>query len=91
MNELHDNPQLPMTACYTQPFRILNLYAGIGGNRTKWGDKHQITAVEFNSKIADKYKQLYPNDTVIVADAHQYLLDHYKEFDFIVSIPMWCD
>ena len=72
---------------YTQPFRILNLYAGIGGNRAKWGNEYQITAVEFNAKIAEKYSKLYPNDTVIVADAHQYLLEHFKEFDFIWSSP----
>ena len=67
--------------------KILNLYAGIGGNRKLWGDEHEITAVEFEDKIADKYCELFPNDTVIVADAHQYLLDHYKEFDFIWSSP----
>lgn len=67
--------------------RILNLYAGIGGNRKLWGDEHEITAVEYKQDIADVYKQLFPNDTVIVADAHQYLLDHYKEFDFIWSSP----
>lgn len=67
--------------------KILNLYAGKGGNRKKWGNNHEITAVEFDSKIADIYKKLYPNDTVIVGDAHQYLLDHYKEFDFIWSSP----
>lgn len=67
--------------------KILNLYAGIGGNRKLWGDEHQITAVEINPEIAAVYQALYPNDTVIVADAHQYLLDHYKEFDFIWSSP----
>ena len=67
--------------------KILNLYAGIGGNRKLWGDDHEITAVEFNEKIADKYRKLYPNDNVIVADAHEYLLDHHKEFDFIWSSP----
>ena len=30
--------------------KILNLYAGIGGNRKLWGDEHEITAVELNSK-----------------------------------------
>ncbi len=30
---------------------------------------------------------MYPNDTVIVTDAHQYLLDHYSEYDFIWSSP----
>lgn len=67
--------------------KILNLYAGIGGNRKLWGDEHEIVAVESEQYIADVYRQLYPNDTVIVADAHQYLLDHYKEFDFIWSSP----
>lgn len=66
---------------------ILNLYAGIGGNRKLWGNEHKITAVEYNEKIADKYRALYPNDNVIVADAHEYLLDHYKEYDFIWSSP----
>lgn len=67
--------------------KILNLYCGIGGNRKLWGDEHQITAVEFDSKIADKYKALFPNDIVIVADAHKYLLEHYLEFDFIWTSP----
>lgn len=64
---------------------ILNCYAGIGGNRKLWGDDHNITSVECYSNISSIYKDLYPNDTVIVGDAHQYLLDHYQEFDFI-----WC-
>lgn len=67
--------------------KILNLYAGIGGNRKLWGDEHEITAVEYKPEIADVYKGFYPNDTVIVADAHQYLLDHFQEFDFIWSSP----
>lgn len=67
--------------------KILNLYAGIGGNRKLWGDEHEITGVESDKYIAAVYKVLYPNDKVIVGDAHQYLLDHYKEFDFIWSSP----
>lgn len=27
--------------------KILNLYAGIGGNRKLWGDEHEITAFDF--------------------------------------------
>lgn len=65
--------------------KILNCYAGIGGNRKLWGDSHNITAVEFDPKIAAIYQDLFPNDTVIVGDAHEYLLNHYREFDFI-----WC-
>ena len=67
--------------------KILNLYAGIGGNRKLWGNEHEITAVEINPQIAKIYQDFFPNDTVIVADAHQYLLEHYKEFDFIWSSP----
>ena len=70
--------------------KILNLYCGIGGNRKLWtpkGDEHEITAVELNSSIAKIYQDLFPNDKVIVGDAHQYLLEHYQEFDFIWSSP----
>jgi len=67
--------------------KILNLYAGIGGNRKLWGDEHEITAVEINPEIAKIYQHFFPNDKVIIADAHQYLLDHFKEYDFIWSSP----
>ena len=67
--------------------RILNLYAGIGGNRKLWGDEHEITAVEYNPDIASVYQDIYPNDTVIVGDAHDYLIKNYKEFDFIWASP----
>lgn len=65
--------------------KILNLYAGIGGNRKLWGDQHEITAVEYDPEIAAIYKAHFPNDNVVVGDAHQYLLDHHAEFDFIWS------
>lgn len=67
--------------------KILNLYAGIGGNRQLWGNEHEITAVEIDPNIAAIYKDLYPNDTVIVGDAHEYLRKHFREFDFIWSSP----
>ena len=70
--------------------KILNLYACLGGNRYKWNQVKndiEVTAVELDEEIAKLYQERFPNDTVIVADAHQYLLDHYKEFDFIWSSP----
>jgi DNA (cytosine-5)-methyltransferase 1 len=67
--------------------KILNLYACLGGNRYKWGNDHEIAAVELDPELARMYQERFPNDKVIVADAHQYLLDHYKEFDFIWSSP----
>jgi DNA (cytosine-5)-methyltransferase 1 len=66
--------------------KVLNLYAGIGGNRKLW-ENVEVTAVEINSHIAEIYQDFYPNDKVIVGDAHQYLLEHFKEFDFIWSSP----
>lgn len=66
--------------------KVLNLYAGIGGNRKLWGGV-EVTAVEINPSIAAIYADLYPNDTVIVGDAHQFLLDHYNEFNFIWASP----
>ncbi len=67
--------------------KILICYAGIGGNRKLWGESHEITAVELNEDVAKIYQDLFPNDKVVVADAHKYLLQHYKEFDFIWSSP----
>lgn len=67
--------------------KILNLYAGIGGNRKLWGNEHDITAVEYDPKIAEIYQDFFPNDKVIVGDAHQYLLDNFKNYDFIWSSP----
>ena len=68
--------------------KILNLYAGIGGNRKLWLDNEiEVTAVELNPEIAAIYKEFFPNDKIIVGDAHRYLLEHYKEFDFIWSSP----
>jgi DNA (cytosine-5)-methyltransferase 1 len=67
--------------------RILNLYAGIGGNRKLWGDEHEVTAVEYDQATADVYKSLFPNDTVVVGDAHEYLLKNYMNFDFIWASP----
>ncbi len=67
--------------------KILNLYAGIGGNRKLWGNEHQITAIENNKEIAKIYQDNFPNDKVIVMDAHDFLLVYFKSFDFIWSSP----
>jgi len=75
-------------------YKILNLYACLGGNRYKWdevaeeaGIELEVTAVEWDEELAKLYQERFPNDKVIVADAHQYLLDKYKDFDFIWSSP----
>ena len=67
-------------------FKVLNLYACLGGNRYKWTDC-EVTAVELDPEAGRLYQERFPNDKVIIADAHQYLLDHFQEFDFIWSSP----
>lgn len=69
--------------------KVLNLYACLGGNRYKWDEVAdiEVTAVEWDEELARLYQERFPNDKVIVSDAHQYLLDHYQEFDFIWSSP----
>jgi DNA (cytosine-5)-methyltransferase 1 len=67
--------------------KILNGYSGIGGNRKLWTGDIEVTAVEDVLEIAKVYQDLFPNDKVIVTDAHQYLLEHFQEFDFIWLSP----
>lgn len=66
--------------------RVLNLYSGIGGNRKLWKNV-DVTAVEIEPNIAKIYQDLFPKDKLIIGDAHDYLLEHYNEFDFIWSSP----
>lgn len=66
--------------------KVLNLYSGLGGNRKLWKDV-EVTAVEIDEKIAAVYSQNFPVDKMIIGDAHKYLLDHYKEFEFIWISP----
>lgn len=67
--------------------KILNLYACIGGNRKKWGDTHDVTAVEIKPELANYYKKLFPKDKVVIGDAHEFLLNNYNDFDIICGSP----
>lgn len=67
--------------------KILNLYAGVGGNRKYWDNNIEVTAVESEERIAKIYQQYFVNDKVIVTDAHEYLRAHYTEYDIIWSSP----
>lgn len=74
--------------------KILNLYACLGGNRYKWDEvskeaniEIEVTAVELDEELAKLYQERFPNDKVIIADAHKYLLENFKYFDFIWSSP----
>ena len=66
----------------------------MGGNRLKWdevasaaGIQIHVTAVENDIHLCELYQERFPDDLVIHGDAHQYLLDHFREFDFIWSSP----
>jgi DNA (cytosine-5)-methyltransferase 1 len=65
--------------------KILNTYAGIGGNRKLWGEEHEITAVEIDPKIADIYSRNFMDDEIIIDDAMKYIKEHRNKYDFI-----WC-
>ena len=70
--------------------KILNLYACLGGNRYKWNEVKEdieVTAIELDPELAKLYQDRFPNDNVVVADAHQYLLDYFDDFDFVWSSP----
>jgi DNA (cytosine-5)-methyltransferase 1 len=75
-------------------YKILNLYACLGGNRYKWDDvakengfNIEVTAVEWDKELAKLYQERFPNDTVVVTDAHEYLRLNFQDFDFIWSSP----
>jgi len=70
-----------------EKMNVLNLYAGIGGNRKLWPKECQVTAIELNPQIAATYQKFFPQDKVITTDAHYYLLKHFEKFDFIWSSP----
>jgi len=66
--------------------KVLNLYAGLGGNRKLWNDC-KVTAVEMEEDIVEVYKDQFPNDEVVIGDAHEYLLNNHDKYDFIWSSP----
>lgn len=70
------------------------MYACLGGNRYKWdevaekaGVKIIVTAVELDPILAKMYQERFPNDIVVIGDAHQYLLDHHHEHDIVWTSP----
>lgn len=78
--------------------KLLNLYAGLGGNRKLWSDV-RVTAVEQDPRVAKIYSVNFPGDECLVQDAPNYLLEYYRGFHFIWSSPpcpthskmsLWC-
>ena len=71
----------------TMVIKVLHTFCGIGGCRKDWPTNIQVTAVEFNEEAAAIYKELFPQDEVIVADAYEYIRLHWNEYDFIWASP----
>ena len=68
--------------------KILNLYSGIGGNTKNWDrNKYDVTSIEYHNGIGSAYNHFFPEDKILIEDAHEYLLKNYKEYDFIWSSP----
>ena len=72
-----------------KPLKVLNLYASLGGNRYKWDEVHdiEVTAIETDPFLVGLYKERFPNDIVIQEDAHRFLLNNFRDFDFIWGSP----
>ena len=66
--------------------KVLNLYAGLGGNRKLWEDV-EVVAIEIDPEIAEIYQKHFPDDEVIVTHAQTFLRTNFKKFDFIWSSP----
>ena len=64
-------------------WKVLNLYAGIGGNRKLWEDV-EVTAVEWHIPTAKIYQDFFPDDLVLGCDAHKFLLENFQHYDFII-------
>lgn len=95
-NDINEKPPLLIASVTGSAimYEILNLYACLGGNRYKWdevakeaGITIKVTAIELDEELAKLYQERFPNDTVIIADAHRYMLENFKKFDFIWSSP----
>lgn len=67
--------------------RVLNAYAGIGGNRHLWPEDWEVTAVELDARIAAEYARRYPSDVVLVEDAHAHVVDRAAEYDAVWTSP----
>ena len=67
--------------------KILNLFAGVGGNRALWGEEHDITSVEYDEEIAEIYGKRFPNDTIIVGDAYEYFINNFEKFKILWASP----
>ena len=73
---------------------VLNAYSSLGGNRYKWDEaaeeanvKINVTAVELDAELAELYQERFPNDTVIVTDAHNFILNNIQKFNYCWSSP----
>lgn len=68
--------------------RILNLFAGLGGNRTLWSRAHEVTAIEIDEIIAKIYRERFPHDVLWVTDVFDFLLKFdINLYDFIWASP----
>lgn len=65
---------------------VLNLYSALLGNRRGW-PVDKVTNVEVMPALNRISKRDFPNDEFIETDAHQYLLNHSDDYDFIWSSP----
>jgi DNA (cytosine-5)-methyltransferase 1 len=68
--------------------KVLNLYAGLGGNAKDWDRNiYEVIAVELDEKIAKIYQENHTQDKVVIGDALEFLKKHRNDFDIIWASP----
>ncbi len=77
-----------------EKIKILNAYSSLGGNRYKWDEvakeanvEIEVTAIELDEELAKLYQERFPNDKVIITDAHKFIKERYSEFSIIWTSP----
>ena len=67
--------------------KILNLFAGIGGNARAFRKTDEVTSIENIQEIGKIYEKFFYNHKVIVTDAYDYLEKNHQNYDFIWASP----
>jgi DNA (cytosine-5)-methyltransferase 1 len=60
--------------------KVMNAYCGLGGNRAAWPDYVKVTAIDTNEECLRVYADRFPQDEIVLDDAHSYILDHHEEY-----------
>lgn len=67
---------------------LLNTFAGLGGNTELLDrEKYEVTHIENVDKRIEYLKKTFPQDTVIKADAYDFILNNIMKYDIVWASP----